>query len=598
MAENYPADPANPNLPPQQPDPSAAPAPAPKRRRKRWPWVIVGILLFLILLVALAPTLISTGPGKSFIVGKVNSSLNGKLDVADLSIGWLSGVTLNGVKIDDQQGRRVLEIASVRVPISLIGAARGKYDLGETVIDKPNLVNLEIYEDGSTNLGKLMKDSGGNATPPAAPPDQTSPQPTQPTKIPDVKGKITINQARATVSGPAVRSPIHLESGDVVVNIPNINSEIANDAKFVYRVGQSPPGTITIVGAIDAIENNLVNVDKLAADEKIQITSADLAGIEPFLQSPGAKTTLAGIASGALQLKSAGFQSCGLDGQLAVTNFAYGGDALKGDIYKSSNVALPISIATSSAGADTLIKIQTLKLETDHALVDLSGEATRGALTNLAKREKPGAKGQLALAVNTKDMPGLFNLLRNTLGLQKDVKITSGEFKTRVEVALTPENAVVKQSLYAVAAGQNGTQPVKLEPVYLDTAVSIPDIGDLAVHLKSGFATINGSGASLASLNIKGDADLGRLRSQIGQFTDLGKLDLSGTADFEVISKGDLRKPESESDLSAILNLRNVIVRGLEGKPEINQPRVALVTTATLVSGREGGETVDHVKTA
>ncbi|MEA2708420.1 MAG: large repetitive protein, partial [Phycisphaerales bacterium] len=305
MAENYPADPANPNLPPQQPDPSAAPAPAPKRRRKRWPWVIVGILLLLILLVALAPTLISSGPGKSFIVGKINNSLNGKLDVADLSIGWLSGVTLNGVKIDDQQGRRVLEIASVRVPISLIGAARGKYDLGDTVIDKPNLVNLEIYEDGSTNLGKLMKDSGGNATPPAAPPDQTSPQPTQPTKIPDIKGKITINQARATVSGPAVRSPIHLESGDVVVNIPNINSEITNDAKFVYRVGQSPPGTITIVGAIDAIENNIVNVDKLAADEKIQITSADLAGIEPFLQSPGAKTTLAGIASGALQLKSA-----------------------------------------------------------------------------------------------------------------------------------------------------------------------------------------------------------------------------------------------------------------------------------------------------
>ena len=78
----------NATKPPEE-DASQAKAGTPKRRR-RWPWVILGIVLVLILLVLLAPTLLSTGAGKSFVVDKVTNSLNGKLDIADWSVGWPS----------------------------------------------------------------------------------------------------------------------------------------------------------------------------------------------------------------------------------------------------------------------------------------------------------------------------------------------------------------------------------------------------------------------------------------------------------------------------------------------------------------------------
>src|SRR5688500_2308183 len=100
MDETNPAQPADQNpqsSQQQQQQQQPAPAPVARKRRRRWPWIIGGILLALILLVALLPTLISTGPGKSFLVGKVNDSLNGKLDIANLSIGWTSGVRLEGV---------------------------------------------------------------------------------------------------------------------------------------------------------------------------------------------------------------------------------------------------------------------------------------------------------------------------------------------------------------------------------------------------------------------------------------------------------------------------------------------------------------------
>src|SRR5688500_28085 len=101
---------------------SAEPTPTPedskpkKRRRRRWPWVIVGIVVLLLLLVLLAPTIVSTAPVRSMIVGIVNDNLNGKLAINDWSIGWTSGVTLEGVKLEDEKGVRVLEVASIRVP--------------------------------------------------------------------------------------------------------------------------------------------------------------------------------------------------------------------------------------------------------------------------------------------------------------------------------------------------------------------------------------------------------------------------------------------------------------------------------------------------
>src|SRR2546430_2473999 len=129
-----PADPAKPEPPTEE---------RKKKKRRRWPWVILSILVIIILLIAFAPMIASTGPVRSLLISKINNNLNGTLAVNDWSIGWTSGVVLNGVKIDDDRGRRIVEVSSIRVPVSLIGAARGNYDLGDTVIDKPHLVNVQ-----------------------------------------------------------------------------------------------------------------------------------------------------------------------------------------------------------------------------------------------------------------------------------------------------------------------------------------------------------------------------------------------------------------------------------------------------------------------
>src|SRR5688572_12123766 len=69
---------------------ATSPSPAKRKRRRRWPWVLLALFLLLGLLVVLLPTLAGTGPGRSVILGQVNQRLNGRVEVADWSMGWSS----------------------------------------------------------------------------------------------------------------------------------------------------------------------------------------------------------------------------------------------------------------------------------------------------------------------------------------------------------------------------------------------------------------------------------------------------------------------------------------------------------------------------
>src|SRR3954465_9178561 len=109
---------------PTEDAPSSTP-PAPKRKKKRW-WlrIVLALLVLIVLLIVFAPSIASTSPVRSIVVGKINDNLNGKLSIEDWSIGWFSGVDMRGVKIDDVDGSRIAEIARVRVPIPLMKAAK------------------------------------------------------------------------------------------------------------------------------------------------------------------------------------------------------------------------------------------------------------------------------------------------------------------------------------------------------------------------------------------------------------------------------------------------------------------------------------------
>src|SRR3954453_4044723 len=169
MAENTaqtnpsPEEPVDPNSPREgAPDQGVAQKGKATRKKRRWPFIVGGFFLFLILVLVFAPTLLSIGPARSMVLGVVNKSLNGRVEVADWSLGWNSGISVDGLKVyEDKEGKNlILQASHARTELSLMKALRSGFTelaLGRTDVENLDLVNLYIDEQGTPNIVKVAK---------------------------------------------------------------------------------------------------------------------------------------------------------------------------------------------------------------------------------------------------------------------------------------------------------------------------------------------------------------------------------------------------------------------------------------------------------
>ncbi len=100
--------------------------------------VAAVLLVLLITTVLLAPMMLSTGAGKSFLERVAGSSLAGSLDIGSLSLGWLGGQRIQNVQFRDSHGS-TFKLEEVSTELTLWNALVGNYRLGKT-----RLRNLEV----------------------------------------------------------------------------------------------------------------------------------------------------------------------------------------------------------------------------------------------------------------------------------------------------------------------------------------------------------------------------------------------------------------------------------------------------------------------
>jgi hypothetical protein len=199
---NSPHEPPTGGKPPEGNVPAATPPPRKRRWLRRTLYVLGGLLVLIIILVLLIPTIASMAWVRSIVVGKINDNLNGKVQIADWSIGWTGGIKVDGIKVFDDQNRQILEIPRVSTQLSLVNALKGKYYIGDTVVQGLDF-NVIRYPDGTLNLQKLAKSPPTSAN---APQSQDKSQPngkeeSKPgeTKLPDVRGQLRLVDCRGTV---------------------------------------------------------------------------------------------------------------------------------------------------------------------------------------------------------------------------------------------------------------------------------------------------------------------------------------------------------------------------------------------------------------
>jgi hypothetical protein len=328
--EQKPSEPEKPGAEP------AKPAPAPRKRRRRWPWVIVSIFLLLIVLVLIAPTLLSMGWARALVLSQVNGRVNGNVEIKDWSLGWLTPVRVNGIIVNDQSNRQILQLPQLTTGLTLLDIVRGKYSLGQIKVEGLDvLVSREA--DGSINWQHVAKTSGSATPSPAAG------KGAEPTKLPDVSGEVILSNCSLTYEDRTGGSqPVYLRSIQADVKIPSINAPISDSFSADAVVGTNPPGKLSASGTIQAVANNQVSIDTADIDQTVKLTGLELASISGLLGS-AIPVNLAGRTDGQVVLHLAK----GADGTLQ-TNlegrrlFASGGNSN----FTSDSLSLRIPNAT------------------------------------------------------------------------------------------------------------------------------------------------------------------------------------------------------------------------------------------------------------
>ena len=128
-----------------------------KRKPKSWIRRIVMTAVWLIVIIAvllaLAPSLLSSGLGTTIIQSKLGKALGGTVEMGNLSLGWFSGLKIDNLTFTDLKNGTSVEIREVRSKPLLLALLHGRIALEKTVIDKPQ-VQLTVQSpkpsDGST----------------------------------------------------------------------------------------------------------------------------------------------------------------------------------------------------------------------------------------------------------------------------------------------------------------------------------------------------------------------------------------------------------------------------------------------------------------
>ncbi|MFO7646413.1 MAG: hypothetical protein R6W95_18680 [Desulfosarcina sp.] len=194
----------------------------------------LGALLVLVLLVAAAPTLLSSGPGRNLILGMANERVAGSVAIDDLSLRWFGPQRIVGLRLADPAGDPVVTVAEFKTGLSLLQALRGRLGLGETLI-RGLRVELALDPSGQDNLEAAI----GLAQQPGAP--------SGPLLIP-VTGGLVLEQGYLSWSAPGIEAVI-IEDLAARVRLDPSSRDLALDLSARSRQGDMS-GSLAVSGTL------------------------------------------------------------------------------------------------------------------------------------------------------------------------------------------------------------------------------------------------------------------------------------------------------------------------------------------------------------
>ncbi|MFU8878115.1 MAG: hypothetical protein ACNA7E_08230, partial [Wenzhouxiangellaceae bacterium] len=178
------------------------------------------VLILLIGLVAAAPMLVS-GPGRGLVVDRVNTALDGHIELDSLAVGWRGPQRISGLRLFDPAGERVLGIGSIEIDGGLLALVRRPHCRGEIRVGDVD-GDFVLEDDGGSNLAR--------AAGPAGPAPSEPPEPAGFAALRGMDCRIRLEQAGFGLRAPGME-PIRISALSADVRLDGLEAlELTADA--------------------------------------------------------------------------------------------------------------------------------------------------------------------------------------------------------------------------------------------------------------------------------------------------------------------------------------------------------------------------------
>jgi hypothetical protein len=557
---------SNPNAVPS----AAQPSPATKKRR-RWPWVLLGIFVLILLFIVLLPTIASTGPVTSIVLGEVNKQINGAVSIDSCSFGWFSGFKINGIRVADAQGNSVAEVKSIALPAAVPALLSSQKQLGAVSIESP-AANIVLYKDGTNSLTRLLK-----AAP--SPTPRLPAGPSQPLGF-DLAGDIAVTNGAVSIQPAGAAEPFLVRDLNVSVKIASLEKPILLEAKASLGAERAP---LVVNGSATVLHEGKLDPAAVEADIAVTLGGLEIGPIAALARGYGSPVEAGGaLTVQKLTAQVRGIGSIHAAGDIEIKPLTLFGGPLGKDQPKFDHVGL----AFDASKTGQTINIANFSFDSPVATASASGSV-----------EMPSGRPlEGTLAANARvNLPALAAQLPDTLRLRRGLTIESGVVKLDAKLESDERGPRVNASLRVedVAAVNEGRRIALEEPIALDLAASQTDEGPRLedLRLTSSFASVTGAG-SMEKFDLAVTSDLAAALREAAKFVDLAGKSCAGQASVALHLAG----ADRQKTIAADATLTGLMLSGFTPGP-VNLPEAKVALNATaLLDERNAPQSVNGLK--
>lgn len=604
---------------------------------RRTPWyrtwkfwaIFFGSALFLLLLfLAMLPTMLGMGMVRRLVLNQVNDSLAGKVVVEDWSFGWITGVKVKGVRVEDDTGNPVIEVGQIKVdyPLAKLLVASLHAD---TISIRDVKFDIHLFADGTNNLQRIAKPASPE-TPQGEPKKIPSDADAAPMVIPDVSAVVKLDGAgRVTLPTGVV---INVESVDLLADASSWAKPVATQADIKFRVADCPTLASASVKATCQAWNSARVVDARAAKVTATVDVSDVdVGAWANAMSPQLPVDTSGNGSLTLAASATGTETAELNLTMRVRDVKAagkpGGPAAQVDLFRARELRVPLRVKLEPVpgGSGGKLILQEAGLWADQDGLSVTGEAAQADLERLMALRAPYGEGSMTVTAKVPQLPERLNTLLTFVsevsgGGEQLARVASASFEHSTSVRWNRSGVTAKTETEIAAMGErlgSSAAPFSVDPVRVvgDVKLLLNDRGPesiekVALELRSGFATVVTRRAATDEVSVISDLDLERLLWQVRQFVSLEDVLLGGKlhADLRVKGidpdriareRGQSSSPALASPVSASFELSiKDLIAAMGRRPAAQEKSLTVIASATLEPGSNTGALLSKAKLA